>query len=260
MAEVVSGKISEVHDAEVLIERPDGSRVIVVVNIRSLKSSQGEVTGAINCFYDITERKRGELHQQLLMNELNHRVKNTLATVQSIAARSLKGTSDAAGLRAFSARLIALSRTHDLLTRDSWEKVSLRDLVLQELEPYRSEGGARFVVEGPELKVTPKAALALGMAFHELATNAAKYGALSKSTGQVRVAWEVAEASESVLRLRWMESGGPPVKKTGHKGFGSIVIERGLSFELDGEVGIDLDPRGLVCTMKMPLTVTGGSE
>ncbi len=258
MAEVVSGKISEVHDAEVLIERPDGSRVTVVVNIRQLKDNHGEITGAINCFYDITERKQSELRQQLLMNELNHRVKNTLATIQSIAARSLRGTSDAASLNAFNARLVALSRTHDLLTRDSWEKVALRDLVRQELDPYRSGEGERFVIEGPDLTVKPKAALALGMAFHELATNAAKYGALSKSTGQVRVAWEVVSASESMLRLEWMESGGPPVEKTGRKGFGSTVIERGLSLELDGEVEIDLKPGGLVCTMELPLAAVGG--
>jgi two-component sensor histidine kinase len=126
--------------------------------------------------------------------------------------------------------------------------------VLQELEPYRSEEGIRFVVEGPDLGLRPKAALALGMAFYELATNAAKYGALSTPEGQVRVTWDLLRSSEArTLRLQWAETGGPPVENTGHKGFGSILLERGLSLELDGEVRLDPDPRGLVCTMQIPL-------
>ena len=254
MAEVVSGRISEAHDAEVLIERPDGSRITVIVNIRPLKNDDGEITGAINCFYDITERKRSEVRQHLLMEELNHRVKNTLATVQSIAAQSLKGASDAESRETFDARLVALSRTHDLLAHDNWESVSLGDLLIQELEPYRSEEETRFVIDGPDFELLPKPALALGMAFHELATNAAKYGALSNSTGQVRVTWDFLRSPEQgVLRLKWAESGGPPVKKRERTGFGSILIERGLSLELDGEVRLDFAPAGLVCAMEIPL-------
>ena len=241
MAEVLSGKISEARDDEVLIERPDGSRVVVVVNIRPLKSQRGEVTGAINCFYDITERKHAEQRQELLVDELNHRVKNTLASVQSIAAQSLKGASDGEHRKAFEHRLIALSQTHGLLSRDHWKSASLRDLLLQKLRPYRTEADARFAVEGPDLLLEPKAALALAMAFHELATNAAKYGALSKQDGQVRVGWEVVQASEpSALRLKWTETGGPPVKKRERKGFGSTVIERGLMLELEAEVPISI--------------------
>jgi two-component system CheB/CheR fusion protein len=259
MAEVLSGKISEAHDAEVSIERPDGSQVVVVVNIRPLKSRRGEVTGAINCFYDITERKQAEQRQKLLVDELNHRVKNTLAAVQSIAAQSLKSASDAAHRKTFEQRLIALSQTHDLLSRDHWTSASLRDLLLQELKPYRAEADARFLVEGPDLLLEPKAALALAMAFHELATNAAKYGALSKPEGQVRVGWEVVRASEpSALRLKWTESGGPPVKKRERKGFGSTVIERGLMLELEAEVHLDFNPSGLVCTMEIPLPAAAG--
>jgi two-component sensor histidine kinase len=143
-----------------------------------------------------------------MADELNHRVKNTLATVQSIAAQSLKGTTDEQALEAFDARLIALSRAHDLLARDNWEGASLRELLLQELEPYRPEESPRFVVEGPDLGLRPKAALALGMAFHELATNAAKYGALSKPEGQVRVTWELLGFSDArTLRLQWAETG-----------------------------------------------------
>jgi len=261
MAEVLSGKIPEAHDAEVSIERPDGSRVVVVVNIRPLKSQRGEVTGAINCFYDITERKQAEQRQKLLVDELNHRVKNTLAAVQSIAAQSLKSASDAERRKVFEERLVALSRTHDLLSRDHWDSAPLRDLLLQELEPYRSDEDTRFAIDGPDLLVKPKAALALGMAFHELATNAAKYGAFSKPEGRVRVEWEVVRASEpSALRLKWTETGGPPVKKRERKGFGSTVIERGLSLELEGEVRLDFNPGGLVCAMEIPLPRAGGGN
>jgi two-component sensor histidine kinase len=188
-----------------------------------------------------------------MADELNHRVKNTLATVQSIAAESLKGATDERSRETFDARLVALSRTHDLLAGDNWEGASLRELLLQELEPYRTEESTRFVVEGPDFGLRPKAALALGMAFHELATNAAKYGALSEPGGQVRVTWELRRSSEAVtLRLQWAETGGPPVGNIGHKGFGSILLERGLSLELDGEVRLDPDPGGLVCTMQIP--------
>jgi len=139
----------------------------------------------------------------------------------------------------------------------------LRDVVRQELEPYESEegDGGRFVIEGPDFELWPKTAVSLGMAFHELATNAAKYGALSNPTGQVRVTWEVVRASEpSALRLRWLETGGPPVERTLRKGFGSIVIERGLSLELDAKVQIDLDPKGLICDIEIPLRGGGAGR
>jgi two-component sensor histidine kinase len=132
----------------------------------------------------------------------------------------------------------------------------LRELLLQELEPYGSGEGLRCVVEGPDLGLWPKAALALGMAFHELATNAAKYGALSKPEGQIRVTWELLRSSDArTLRLQWAETGGPPVENTERKGFGSILLERGLSLELDGEVRLDPDPSGIICTMQIPLPV-----
>jgi two-component system, chemotaxis family, CheB/CheR fusion protein len=259
MAEVLSGKISEAHDMEVLIERPDGSRVVVIVNIRPLKNQSGEVTGAINCFYDITERKRAEQRQSLLVDELNHRVKNTLAAVQSIAARSLKGASDVEHRKTFEQRLMALSQTHDLLSRDHWKSVSLSELLLQELMPYRDETDMRFAVEGADFLLEPKAALALAMAFHELATNAAKYGAFAKPEGRLRVGWEVVKASEpGALRLKWTETGGPPVRKRERKGFGSTVIERGLMLELEAEVHLDFDPSGLVCTIELPLSAARG--
>ena len=233
----------------------------VSLTVSPVKDAEGRVVGASKIARDITDRRRAEDLRALMAGELNHRVKNTLATVQSIAAQSLKGASDSQSRETFDARLVALSRTHDLLSRDNWEGAALRELLLQELEPYRSEEGARFVVAGPDLWLPPKAALALGMAFHELATNAAKYGALSKPAGQVRVTWEVVRASEpSALRLVWAETGGPPVERTARKGFGSIMIERGLSLELDSTVALDFRPSGLVCTVDMPLPPAGAGD
>jgi PAS domain S-box-containing protein len=249
VAKVLNGT-PEVRAAELILERPDGSRLTVLANVRPLKNDRGEIIGAITSYYDITERKQAETRQQLLIDELNHRVKNTLATVQSIAAHSLTGAADAAARRRFDDRLIALSRTHDVLARASWEGASLRELLTQELEPFRSR--SPFLLDGPDVALRPKAALALGLAFHELATNAAKYGALSAPTGYLRVSWQLLNPSPSRgLRLEWAEAGGPAVKKPPRRGFGLSVIERGLALELGGKVTLDFRPSGVICSMEI---------
>jgi signal transduction histidine kinase len=224
----------------------------------ALNLMEDAVQSRASMLVEIAERRRGEERQHLLTDELNHRVKNTLATVQSIAAQTLKDVLDKDRQKDFENRLMALSRTHDLLLRRSWQSVSLSELLVLELQPYGSDENSRFVLDGPAITVKPKAGLALGLAFHELVTNAAKYGAFSKPTGQVRIVWELVSASEHrALRLKWTETGGPPVKKIGRKGFGTMVIQRGLSLELDGEVQVDFDPSGLVCTIEIPLSEAG---
>jgi two-component system, chemotaxis family, CheB/CheR fusion protein len=239
---------------ETVRRRKDGSLVQVSLTVSPVKNAEGGIIGASKIVQDITERKNAEALQALMAEELNHRVKNTLATVQSIVAQSLKENSDVETRKMLDARLVALSRTHDLLARGSWERASLRDLVLQELEPYRADDGTRFVVDGPEFGLRPNAAVVLGMVFHELATNAAKYGSLSRPAGQVRVTWDILNDSEpGMLRLNWAETGGPPVEKIARKGFGSVLIERGLSLELDGNAELEFDPSGLVCTIEIPL-------
>jgi len=243
---------------ETIRRRKDGGSVDISLTVSPIKDAEGRIIGASKIAQNITERRHSDDLRTLMVDELNHRVKNTLATVQSIAAQSLKGISDIESRETFDARLVSLSRTHDLLARDSWEGASLRELLLQELEPYRAEDGTRFTVEGPEFALRPKAALAFGLAFHELATNAVKYGALSTPEGRIRVTWDIPNASApGALRLKWAETGGPPVKNTGHKGFGSILIERGLALELDAKVELAFDPGGLVCTVEVPL---GGEE
>jgi PAS domain S-box-containing protein len=200
------------------------------------------------------ERARSDARQRLLINELNHRVKNTLATVQSIAAHSFKLGDPLAARGAFEARLFALSKTHDVLTRENWEGANIQDILEEALAPYRRDHVARYKSEGAPLQLPPRVALPLAMAFHELATNAAKYGAFSLETGEVRINWNlVPTANGPHFVLKWSESDGPLTQKPIHKGFGSRLIERGLTRELGGEVTLDYLPTGLVCTLSFPL-------
>jgi two-component sensor histidine kinase len=148
---------------------------------------------------------------------------------------------------------VALSKTHDLLTTRNWEGVSLRDLILRELEPYP---GGQFAIKGEDIHLKPEMALTLGMALHELATNAAKYGALSVPTGRVDIAWEVTnnDAGQRHLHLRWIETGGPPVKERKRWGLGSKLIERALAYSLNGETRLDFAASGVKCTIDAPLS------
>ena len=200
----------------------------------------------------VLERKRTEEHQLLLVNELNHRVKNMLAIVQSIAAQTFKTESES-GRRAFESRLAALASAHDLLTSESWEAASLRHVV----ERATMGCGAfsdRLRVEGPDLRIQPKTAVSISMAIHELCTNAVKYGALSNDSGKVALQWEVTGPDEAKrLRLTWHETGGPPVSEPRRRGFGSRMIERGLAAELGGTAVLHFQPEGLCCLVDAPL-------
>jgi two-component sensor histidine kinase/PAS domain-containing protein len=204
---------------------------------------------------EIEHRRRIERHQNLLLDELNHRVKNTLATVQAMAMQTLKGV-DAPARETFLNRLFALSGQHDLLTLDNWEGASLEGVARRALRPWREDGQedgrVRFTVEGPAVHLDSKRALALGMGFHELATNAAQYGALSNATGTVAISWEIAPDGKS-LKLTWRESGGPQVAHPARRGFGLRLIEHGLARELGGMVRLDFAPGGLVCEWIMTL-------
>lgn len=230
--------------------RKDGSRVPVVLGGAAL---EGEPDRGAAFVLDIRERKQAEQRQKLLLYELNHRVKNTLATVTAIAAQTLRTSETPAAFReAFEARLLALSATHNLLNEASWEGASLRDVVSLELAPYVGDAGGRVTLTGSDAHLGPRAVVILGMAFHELATNSAKYGALSVPNGEVRVAWD-ADASRQRLHLEWQECGGPPVQMPRRKGFGSRLLERGLARELAGGVRLDFMPTGVHCVMDLPL-------
>jgi two-component sensor histidine kinase len=209
----------------------------------------GEGMGVV--FRDVTDRKSAEEHRELLINELNHRVKNTLTIVQSIAAQTFKGVD--AGARAdFERRLLTLSNVHSLLTDESWNGAELHAVIRASLRPHLVDGRDRFTFDGPDFRLRSKSALALSMALHELATNALKYGALSVEPGRVALHWTT---DDGRFRLRWREDGGPAVAPPRRTGFGSRMIERGLPAEFEGEVRIDYRPAGVVCTIDAPLDV-----
>jgi PAS domain S-box-containing protein len=203
---------------------------------------------------EIAERRRAEELQKLLNDELNHRVKNMLATVQAIAAQTLRGA-PADDKEAFEDRLLALSRAHSLLLRENWEGVGFRELAHKILEPFAApEAHAlRYELAGEDIRLRPKQALSLAMALHELATNAAKYGALSKETGRVALTWGVEERPRGErLTIHWQERGGPAVEAPATKGFGSRLIERGLARELGGSAELRYERAGVTCLIDIP--------
>jgi two-component sensor histidine kinase len=209
---------------------------------------------------DITDRRRAEELQRLMINELNHRVKNTLATVQSVAGQTLRNAEDLVGARdSLTRRLLALARGHDILTRESWDGAELADIVASVVAAHGD--AERFQLDGPPVRLAPKAALALSMALHELMTNAAKYGALSNADGQVRLTWRrTREAPGDRLQLRWEETVGPPVTTPTRQGFGTRLITGGLARELGGEVRLDYPAGGVVCEIDAELARTGESN
>jgi len=202
-------------------------------------------------FRDITDRKRAEQQRDLLLKELHHRVNNTLATVQAIAAQTFRNSGvDADARKIFEARLLNLSNAHIALTHENWDSVELRDLTLSTLRPYSTPGAERFAMRGPDIRVQPKSAVALSMAIHELCTNAVKYGALSVEGGRVSIDWD---ATELRFSMRWQEHGGPPVAPPARKGFGSTMIERVLAEQLGGGAVISYQTAGLICTIDAPI-------
>jgi two-component sensor histidine kinase len=154
---------------------------------------------------------------------------------------------------------VALAKAHDVLTREHWDGAGLGEIAADAIAPYSAKGGPpRFQIDGPNLRLHPKSALALSMALHELATNAVKYGALSNGTGAVQISWMLNGDDPRRFRLRWAESGGPPVEKPQRRGFGSRLVERGLAQDLSGEVRLDFERSGLICTIDAPLSEVAG--
>jgi PAS domain S-box-containing protein len=235
------------------IGKEDGRLRWVAARGRGMFNERGECVRVIGAALDITLRKAAEQHLRLMVNELNHRVKNSLATVQAIAAQTLRrGEVPDAVREALASRLIALAEAHDVLTDEKWSGAELADLASQAAAPYVSlRGVSPFYIDGPSVFLPPKTAIAMALAFHELATNAAKYGALSAPEGKVLIAWNVGETPGGrALRLTWRETGGPPVQAPVRNGFGTRLIQRGLASELNGEVKMDFQPAGLVCTVE----------
>lgn len=193
---------------------------------------------------DVTERVRAENHQRLLINELNHRVKNTLAAVQSIVTQTLRHAANPGDAsRAITARIMALSGAHNVLTRESWDGADLRTLVETAIHPFQGPGPDAFQLSGPDMRVGPYAAISISLALHELATNAVKYGALSTPAGRVRIGWSV--GADQVFRLEWIETGGPVVTPSDRRGFGSRLILQVLPDQLQGAAELEYRPAGI---------------
>ncbi|HEU5067538.1 MAG TPA: PAS domain S-box protein [Sphingomicrobium sp.] len=203
---------------------------------------------------DFASQVAARERQKLLIDELNHRVKNTLATVQSFASQTLRNSNSLAEARSmFDSRLLSLAKAHDVLTSQNWEGADLRTVVDRALDAHRT-AKERVTIEGSDVRLSPKQALALSMALHELATNAAKYGALSNDSGRVQVGWHVRRnGGAAELDLSWTEEGGPLVTPPTRKGFGSRLIERNLANELAGQVRIEYRPAGVVANIRTPV-------
>lgn len=251
----------EVVDEEMIYRRPDGTVVTLAVNSAPVRDPQGgAIVAAVTVLRDITDQKKAGERQQLLLHELNHRVKNTLAAIQSVAHQTLRSApTPEAFVTSFSNRLMALSQSHNLLTAGNWEGADLRRILAAELAPYRNQNRRQVRLSGPDVYLGPRAVLSLGMAFHELTTNAAKYGALSVPDGSVTVRWEwldpagAPEGGPPRLCIGWEEENGPPVAPPTRQGFGSRLIQRGLVYELGGRADLDYRPDGLRCVIEFPL-------
>ncbi|MEO6228352.1 MAG: CheR family methyltransferase, partial [Thermomonas sp.] len=246
---------SGLAETEMSWRHKDGSVIQIALSCSPVKDGSGRVVAGSAIARDITGQKRADAHKNLMLQELNHRVKNSLASVQAIALQTLSSAQTLADFKpAFMSRLMALSNTHNLLAADAWSSVGLREIIASELAPYDHTGKGRADLAGGDVQLDPETALALAMAVHELATNAGKYGALSVPEGRILVEWDTRPADgETRLRLQWREHDGPPVVPPQRKGFGSRLITEGLTMQLDGEATLAFEPTGLVCCIDIPL-------
>jgi PAS domain S-box-containing protein len=229
--------------------RKDGSVFQVIYCLAPLFAPDGKLTGYAAISHDITERKAQERTKQLLLDELNHRVKNTLAIVQSIARLTLRQAKSSEHFaESFTGRIQALSGAHDVLTASSWQGAQLRSLVKDQLI-FGDANDGRITCDGPAITLDAQTAVGLSLVLHELGANASKYGALSVANGRVTLSWQ---APDGEIHLRWQEAGGPLVSEPSHRGFGTFIIEQSLR-GLDGDSELRFEPAGLVCNIRLPV-------
>ena len=234
---------------ETIRRRKDGNLIDMSLTISPVRDANGKVVGASKIARDISERKRSEAQISVLAREAEHRAKNLLATVKAVVHLSQAGTPD--GLKeAIEGRIKALANVHSLFVQSRWRGAELGNLVKQELSPYSHEGEERTRIDGPTVMLKPDVAQAIAVALHELATNAAKYGALSGAKGEVHVKWSC--AADDRVMLRWTEAAGPPVNPPTHKGFGTDVIGAMIRAHVGGDMRLDWRTEGLVCEIALP--------
>ena len=243
-----------IRGMEAIAERPDGTRVPFIPYPTPLHDEAGNLIGAVNMLLDITERKRAEEQQSLMVRELHHRVKNTLATVQAIMGSTARSSETIEEFKtALIGRIASLAKTHRLLT-DEVGVVSFGEILHSELDAFDDGSEGRIALTGPDVTLTPQLAVSLGMAVHELTTNAAKYGALSVFGGKVDITWTVTiEATRRHLDFDWVESGGPAVSQPGKLGFGSRLMEFVLPGQIQAKVGVEYRPEGVRMHCVVPL-------
>jgi two-component sensor histidine kinase len=243
---------------EYRILQPDGSVRWILARGRFMRDAEGVPQRFAGASVDITERKQAEERQRLLMQELAHRVKNTLTLVQAICLQTLRGDATLAEAReTITARLLALAQAHDLLLQGSWTEASLLTLAEGAARLHGHGAAGRFHIKGPDVTLGPKAALSIALVLHELGTNAAKYGALSIPEGHVDITWErdhPESGAEPMIRFRWQEVGGPPVTPPSRRGFGSRLIERSLADGLGAQVSLSYPVSGVTLTLDAPLS------
>ena len=247
-----------VRGMEAACERPDGTRVPFIPYPTPLHDESGKLVGAVNMLVDITERKRAEDDQALLVRELHHRVKNTLATVQAIMGSTARSSETIEDFKtALIGRIASLAKTH-LLLSDEGRAVAFADVLHNELDAFDDGSDDRIRLSGPPVEISTQLAVSIGMAIHELTTNSAKYGALSVYGGKVDVSWSVTiEADRRRLDFDWVESGGPPVAAPTRKGFGSRLLEYVLPGQVQAKTNIEFRTEGVrvYCSVPMPAEV-----
>lgn len=238
-----------IRGVEAIAERPDGTRIPFIPYPTPLHDANGKLVGAINMLVDITEQKQADNRQKTLIDELNHRVKNTLVTVQSLAGQTARSADSAEeGYQRFEARLLALSRAHDLLTKRHWGHSPLDSLVREVVVPVFGLGANRLFIEGPSIEVSSRVALNLTMTLNELAVNSLKHGAMTVDTGSLSIIWSTQPHADGVLlSLEWREHGGPQVFEPKRRGLGLRLIERCIERDLDGTFELSFASEGVVC-------------
>lgn len=250
LTEVKAGRFVEPYETQ--RRRKDGRLVEVLLSVSPIRDANGRVIGASKTAHDITARKDAERLKSILVNELHHRVKNVLATVTAIARQTLgRDKANHEEVEAFTSRLASLSRAQDLLVHADWQHADLKAVMQQALSPYPVDA---FQIGGPSVPLPPRAVVSLSLALHELATNAAKYGALSAPGGQVSISWQFEPLADNRLRIVWEERGGPEVARPRRRGFGSTLIERLLSAELKGETKFVYEKSGVICVIEAEMS------
>jgi PAS domain S-box-containing protein len=253
---VLRSAAGEVVRYDMIVRLASAKRIDVDFMLAPVRDASGTITLLVPSGLDITERKRSMHHIQQLMGEVNHRAMNLLGVVQAVARQTARDGDPATFVTRLTERIGGLAASQDLLVRNEWKGVEVKDLVAAQLAHYKGLFGSHVVFDGPPARLTPAAAQGIGMALHELATNASKYGALSDSVGRVTISWRVTDVAEPTFEMRWVEDGGPPVVPPTRNGFGQKVIGPMAEAAISGRAKVQYLPRGLAWTLIAPVAET----